>query len=507
MARFRFGAWFYWITVLVVATAVLRSRRDTLDTVHVVLTYLLVVLGGSVGGGRPLGVALTVAGVVSIDYFFQLPYDTLSVAKPLDWVVLLAFLTTAAVATQLLAQERARAAVAERRASEVASLGRFGAEILSADRAEDTLVGIAELIRTSLDVARCQIYGWDESTMQMIVASPPFAPGAAPVAPDMATLRRLAEARVDADGPAEAGVSADGCSVLAALRARGRTVGVLHLTDGRRIALDPARQRFLGALAYYAALAVERARLVAKVEHAEALKEADRLKDIVLASVSHDLRTPLTTIKALAQSAALRGDQNAVAIEEQADRLGHLVADLLDLSRLKSGALPIHPELNTAEDLVGAALRQIGGLLQERTVQTAVDLSQPALVGRFDFVQSLRILNNLLENAVRYSPHSSSVELAVRREGPALVFAVSDGGAGVPPSERERIFEPFYRALGTPGDVGGSGLGLAIARRLAELQGGSLEYVPRTEGGSIFVLRLPAGDVGAVRDAASAAVV
>jgi two-component system sensor histidine kinase KdpD len=187
--------------------------------------------------------------------------------------------------------------------------------------------------------------------------------------------------------------------------------------------------------------------------------------------------------------------------------LGHLVADLLDLSRLKSGALPIHPELNTAEDLVGAALRQIGGLLQERTVQTAVDLSQPALVGRFDFVQSLRILNNLLENAVRYSPHSSSVELAVRREGPALVFAVSDGGAGVPPSERERIFEPFYRALGTPGDVGGSGLGLAIARRLAELQGGSLEYVPRTEGGSIFVLRLPAGDVGAVRDAASAAVV
>src|SRR5713226_8800403 len=164
MARFRFGAWFYWITVLVVATAVLRSRRDTLDTVHVVLTYLLVVLGGSVGGGRPLGVALTVAGVGSIDYFFQLPYDTLSVAKPLDWVVLLAFLTTAAVATQLLAQERARAAVAERRASEVASLGRFGAEILSADRAEDTLVGIAELIRTSLDVAQCQIYGWDAST-------------------------------------------------------------------------------------------------------------------------------------------------------------------------------------------------------------------------------------------------------------------------------------------------------------------------------------------------------
>ena len=267
------------------------------------------------------------------------------------------------------------------------------------------------------------------------------------------------------------------------------------MLDAQPIALDTARERFLAALVYYGALAVERARLVAEAGNADALREADRLKDTLLASVSHDLRTPLTTIKALAQAAALRGDENALAIEEQADRLSRLVTDLLDFSRLKSGALPLKPELNTGEDLIGAAVRQVRGLVQGRTVETRVNFDEPALVGRFDFLQSLRILNNLLENALRYSPPSSSVELSVHREDATLVFSVADRGPGIPESERERIFEPFYRPAGTSTNGRGAGLGLAIARQLAELQGGSLEYAPRPAGGSIFVLRSPAGDV------------
>ena len=154
--------------------------------------------------------------------------------------------------------------------------------------------------------------------------------------------------------------------------------------------------------------------------------------------------------------------------------------------------MPVHLELNTAEDLVGAALRQMAGVLKDRPVETNVDFTEPALAGRFDFVQSLRVLGNLLGNAVRYTPPGSPVELSVHREGGALVFAVADRGPGVPVAERDRIFEPFYRPAGAPADGGGAGLGLAIARRLAELQGGTLEYAPRSGGGSRFVLRLPA---------------
>src|SRR5439155_1164835 len=177
--------------------------------------------------------------------------------------------------------------------------------------------------------------------------------------------------------------AADERTVVAALRAHRRTVGLLYLADERPLAFDPAR-RFLAALAYYAALAVERTRLVATAEHAEALREADRLKDVVLASVSHDLRTPLTTIKALAQEGALHGDRNALAIEEQADRLGHLVADLLDLSRLKAGAMPVRPDLNTADDLGGAA----GGHARVRSAAGRRQQFRAAAARGPDFVNS-----------------------------------------------------------------------------------------------------------------------
>jgi two-component system sensor histidine kinase KdpD len=220
------------------------------------------------------------------------------------------------------------------------------------------------------------------------------------------------------------------------------------------------------------------------------------MKDNLLASVSHDLRTPLTTIKALAQTAALRGDTAAAAIEEQADRLTRFVGDLLDLSRMKGDAFRAALDINTAEDLIGAAQRQAQGLLSEgRTIKTVVDLLSPALVGRFDFTHALRIVGNLLENALRYTKPGGSVELGVRRDGDSLVFTVADRGPGIPTAESDRIFEAFYRRTDSTPDVGRAGLGLSIARRLAEIQQGSLEYEPRRGGGSVFLLRLPAVDL------------
>jgi len=124
-----------------------------------------------------------------------------------------------------------------------------------------------------------------------------------------------------------------------------------------------------------------------------------------------------------------------------------------------------------------------------------IDLDAPALVGRFDFVHTLRILCNLLDNGLRHSPPAAAVELRATREGRWLVFSVADRGAGVPPEERGRIFEAFYRPADATPDGGHAGLGLSIARGLAELQGGIVEYQPREAGGSVFTLRLPAADV------------
>ena len=247
-------------------------------------------------------------------------------------------------------------------------------------------------------------------------------------------------------------------------------------------------------------LGAERVRLGAIAEHADALREASRLKDAVIASVSHDLRTPLTTIKALAADLASDGDERAMTIVEEADRLNALVADLLDISRLNSGTASLKPEPNEAEDLIGALLQRIAGATNGREIKVSIEEGDPLLIGRFDFPQTLRALVNLVENALKYSPENSRVDIGVRREGAWLAFSVGDRGEVVPVEERERIFEPFYRKPGLPPDVGGSGLGLSIARALAEAQGSSLAYEAREGGGSVFTIRVPAIDVAALGD-------
>ncbi|HXD21910.1 MAG TPA: ATP-binding protein [Gemmatimonadaceae bacterium] len=242
-------------------------------------------------------------------------------------------------------------------------------------------------------------------------------------------------------------------------------------------------------------LAAEHEQMARETEHVRALREGDRMKDFVLASVSHDLRTPLTAIKALAQDETRTGATHATEIEEQVDRLTRMVADLLDLSRLRAGKWAFTPELNSAEDVVGAAMRQCAALDGSARIVSRLDDSAPALYGTFDFVQTLRILVNLIENALRFTREGETVELTAHRDGAHLVFTVLDRGPGIAESERERVFDAFYRPEGSIADRGRAGIGLAIARTLAGAQRGFLTYHPREGGGSIFELKLPAADV------------
>jgi two-component system sensor histidine kinase KdpD len=278
------------------------------------------------------------------------------------------------------------------------------------------------------------------------------------------------------------------------LRVRDQTVGVLRLEGPGISHFDDSQWRFLDALAYYAALGSERVRLAADVERVEALREADRLKDALLASVSHDLRTPLTTIKALAHELRAFGDERSQIIEEQADRLNRLVADLLDLSRLSAGAMPLHLELNAVDDLLSAALQDTEPRLAGRALITDFPTDGDMLVGRFDLALSVRVLVNLIENAIKYSTPGTTIRLGVGRERSTLRVSVADQGPGVPVGEEEQIFTPFYRPKGERPDAGGAGLGLAIARRMAEWQGGAVSYA-RIPNGSEFTLELPAADL------------
>lgn len=354
------AAWLVSILALLLATLALHQVRDALDKAHVALVLLLVVLGGSAAGGRVLGVVLALAGFVVFDLFFLPPFNTLVVADPLDWLVLVVFLATGVVAAQLLTRAQREADEARRRSEEVAAL--------------------------------------------------------------------TAQAQTDA-------------------------------------------------------------------AHAAALREADQLKDALLATVSHDLRTPLTTIRGLAHDIVRDGDDRALAIEEEVERLNRLVTDLLDLSRLKAGGVPLALALNTADELMGATLQRVSGAATGRDIRASLDPNEPLLVGTFDLTHSVRILGNLLENSLKYAPDNAPIDFTVVREGPMLAFRVADRGPGIADEERERIFTPFHRATSARPDVGSVGLGLAIARGLADAQGGSLQVTPRDGGGSVFTLHLPAADL------------
>ncbi len=503
--------WTLWLAAMGLTTAILVGTRGVIEQPHAALAILLVVLGGSASGGRALGYTLAVLGFLSIDYYFQRPYELLSVGKALDWLVLGAFMATAFVATELVARARAEAAIARMRTEEVMSLSRLGSESLRHAQPDDALNAVSALICTTVGARWCTIRAlhgstavtdWtssvDELSDSIRITNDQIARAAERIT-DAISNHYVAALIGDA-------VKIDSLEVMrpsGSIRAIGlplilesRFVGVAIVggTEQAPLALDAGRQRFLATISYYAALGIERVRLAEEAQQVRSLREMNRAKDVVLASVSHDFSTPLTTIKLLAQAGVQSGNAWAAEIEGQADRLAELVTNVLDLSRIRAGVVPLELALNTAEDVIAAAVSRAHGILRGRTITTSIAVDQPVLIARFDFVQTLRILGNLLDNALRYTPAGGTVQITANREEQWLVMRVFDRGPGVPTEERERIFEAFYRPRSEAPDAGSAGLGLSIARQLAELQAGLVQHESRVGGGSVFSLRLPAVD-------------
>jgi two-component system sensor histidine kinase KdpD len=499
--------WLLWFTVLAAVTAAMYAVRARLNQAHVTLAYLLVVQIGSARGGRRLGIALAVVAFLLFDTLFLPPFGTLVIQNPLDWLVLVAFLGTGVLSAQLLHRAESEAESARRRTAEIDRLAALGAETLNAGRADDALAAIARVIRGLLPIDECAVYTIDAGAVsRRAVARDDNVPESMSASSLVGWVAREGKSagqltdgttRVDVEGAALAGLLAGGglAALVQPLQVRGQTVGVLRIENAAGLTLTPEHVRILDALSYYAALGVERVRLSAEAERAVVLLEADRAKDAVLASVSHDLRTPLTTIKGLAHEIADGGDERAAVIEEEADRLTTFVAQLLDLSRITSGTAVPDVQPNEAEDLLGAAAQRVTGRLDGHALRISVARDDALLLGRFDFSQTLRALVNLIENAAKYSPSGAPIDVAVTRDGEWLAIAVSDRGPGIPMRERDRIFEPFYRGPDHIPDAGGVGLGLAIARGIAEAQGGALSVVEREGGGATFRMLVPAIDV------------
>jgi len=527
--------WAIMLVALAGATMGMYAIRGSLDKAHITLVYLLIVLAASAAGGRALGLTVAALSFVCFDFFFLVPYLTLTILNPLDWLVLVAFLITSAVAAQLLHRANATADEALQRAVEVDRLAALGEQTLNAADADEALHRIADVIRQSVTADECEIYlpGTDgrrgslvEWIMEHGTSAVELTDGTVRVAHEMpppwrppggqrwetqaetaaavravtrressSMIQRLSESFQISSNPVPANDDRPAVRAIALpLRVREHTVGVLRLATEDGLALAPDQARLLVALAYYAALGAERARLVATAERAEAERRLESLRSALLTAVSHDLRTPLTTIKGIANEILNGADRSqAAVIESEADRMNALVSDLLDLSRIHAGAVRPTVAINTVDELLDAALRRAAGVLRDRPLRIDAPDGE-LLTGVFDFSQTMRVVVNLLDNAAKYSPPGSAIDVRVRRQDHRLTLDVMDRGAGVAAAERDRIFEPFYRPPGVPPDVRGHGLGLSIARGLAEAEGATVRYAPRPGGGSVFTLELPAAN-------------
>jgi two-component system sensor histidine kinase KdpD len=285
-------------------------------------------------------------------------------------------------------------------------------------------------------------------------------------------------------------------SIYLPLIASQHVIGVLRLEPlqpGRVLEADSLR--LLEALGSQVGLAIEHENLSRQAQEAQLQIEAEQMRNALLSSVSHDLRTPLTVIAGSASS-LVEGEKDldpgtkqelAQSIYEEARRLDRLVYNLLEMSRLQSGQAMFNQEWHVLEEVIGCALAQLDFQLQDHPVTINLPTDLPLV--KIDALLLERVVINLLENSLKYTPPGTPLEISGRLEDQELLVAIADRGPGLPPGEEERIFEKFYQV--SPGSARGAGLGLTICRRIIEAHGGRIWAANRPEGGAVFTFTIP----------------
>jgi two-component system sensor histidine kinase KdpD len=466
----------------------LFGRRQLAD---VVMIYLLGIILVSLRFGYGPSLLATVLSVLLLDFFFVPPYLSFAVSDFQHAVTFAVMFVVAVVISRLTMRVREQADAArhrERRTAQVYAMSRE----LAATRAVRNLAAVAvDHLREVFDVKVALLYEGIDGRLDDLATGP-----GAFVVNDKD--RGAVDWVFSREKPAGLGTDTlpSASALYLPLRGAQGRVGVLGVvpSDAGRFA-DPEQRTLLDVFANQIGSALERARLAEQAQQAHVQVETERLRSSLLSSVSHDLRTPLAVItgaaSALAASdatlaAASRRDL-AESILEEGQRLDRLVGNLLDMTRLSSGAVRITKEWQAIEGVIGAALERLAQPLRGRVVETHLAPGLPLVP--IDGVLIEQLLINLLENAAKYTPEGSPLAISAHQEGGEFVIEVADRGPGIPPELGEKIFEKFYRL---PRERGrGAGLGLAICRAIAEAHGGRISVASREGGGSVFRLVLP----------------
>ena len=479
--------------VVGLATPVAMALHGVLNVSNVALVYLTAILIDAVLFGLGPSLLACLLAVLAYNFFFLPPLYTFTIADPENVVALFFFAIVALIASNLAARVRGQAVTARLRARTTEDLYHFSRKLTVAVTLDDLLWATAHQIALMLKV-RVVLLLPDKESVSVRAGFPPE---------DMLDEADLAAANWCWEKNHVAGRGSDtlpGAKWLFLPMRTGRgPVGVVGIIrDEPGPLLTPDQQRLLDSLADQAALGIERVNLARDLHAARLQVETDRLRAALLTSISHDLRTPLASI--LGSATSLRSHQAILdeetrdsllgTIVEEADRLNRFIGNLLDMTRLESGALHPRTSLVVLSDVVGAALQRAGKILTEHRIEVDLPADLPMLA--LDMVLFEQVLFNLLDNAAKYAPAGSLIRLAAERFGGNVVLRIIDEGPGIPPGEMELIFEKFHRARGPDRGRAGTGLGLAICRGFVEAMGGVITVANRADhSGAVFSISLP----------------
>ncbi len=469
--------------------------KQFIDVQSISLVFLTAVLASAIAWGLWPSLFTAIAGALAYNFFFIPPLYTFAVGDPENVLALFFFLIVAVIVSNLTARTRTQIMTARLRAKITAELYAFSRKVAGIGDLDDLLWATAYQISSMLKVRTVLLMPAKEGDgLDVASGYPPE---------DQLDSADMAAARWTWEHNRPAGRGADtlpgGKRLFLPLRTESGPVGVLGIDrDVPGPLLTPDERRLLDALCDQGAVAIERIALAKGLDEARVLAETERLRAALLTSISHDLRTPLASILGTVSSlrsfperySTAEREELLTTLQDEAERLNRFVSNLLDMTRIESGAIELKLELIDVTEIVGSALQRAGNVLAGHRVEVAIEPELPML--RLDAVLFEQVLFNLLDNAAKYSPAGSRIDIRATRDGELVEIEVVDEGPGIPPADFERIFDKFYRVHAQDRRRAGTGLGLAICRGFIEALGGWIVARNRRDrSGAVLMIRMP----------------